>query len=263
MHDCCERVWKQFDSIIIYLSMNRRTNTRKKLTNSRALCEWIAGVARWASANRIVIRCMAHRLDAASVRTWIGAFTIDAGAIVWTFRTDNAFGATIRRCTDVVRLTRTHCVPIVVAAIAVWSAWRRLARILVLSWGCNRWNFLALEEWITSETGRARACRNVIFDMTNSQSTAYTDTWIDALETNTGQAIIAVDIRFAFATTSTIDIVRVAFIAGKTEACSGTVTFTAFSVRSTWRWTTWSCVRFTRNCCRKIFKMLILQRIGF
>lgn len=75
------------------------------LTDSGALCEWIAGIARWTSANRIVIRCMAYRANAACVRTRISAFIIDAGTIVRTFGTDHTFGTTIGRRTNVVRLT--------------------------------------------------------------------------------------------------------------------------------------------------------------
>lgn len=225
---------------------------RETLTYPCALSEWITGEARRAGAYGIVIRCMAHRADATSVRTRIGALTIDAGAIVWTFRADNAFGSAVWRCADVVRLTRAHCMALVVATIAIGSAWRRLAREVVLSRRKRRWNFLALEEWIAGESGRTCASRNVVGNMTNGQPSANTHARIDALESNTGQAIVAVDIRFTFATASPIHVVRIAFVVGETEASASSVAFTAFSVWSAWRWTAWSSVWFTFNSCRTI-----------
>lgn len=224
------------------------------LTNSGALCEWIAGIARWTSANRIMIRCMAYRANAACVRTWISAFTIDAGAIVWTFRTDHTFGTTIGWRTNVVRLTWAHCMPIGISAITIWSARRRLAWVVVLSWWWRYRNVSALEERIARETIRTRARWNVILNVANGKATADTNARIDTFEFNTGQTIVAVNICFTFTSTSTIDIVWIALVAGVTEASAGPVTFTAFGVRSTWRWTTWARIWFAWNCCRTILK---------
>lgn len=168
------------------------------------------------------------------MRTRISAFAIDAGTIDRTFGIDDAFGTTIGRCSDVIWLTRAHGMTIVVATVAIWTAWRWLAWEIVLAWRWCLWNFLALEEWIAGETSRTRARRNVIFNMTNGQSTADANARIDTLESHASQAIIAIEIRFTFATTSTIDVVRIAFVAIVTEAGSGIVVLSAFSIGSAW-----------------------------
>lgn len=168
------------------------------------------------------------------MRTRIGAFAIDAGTIVRTFRTDDTFGTTVWRCSDVIWLTRADGVAVVVTTIAIRTAWRWLTWEVVLAWRWCLWNFFALEEWIASETSWTRARRNVIFHMTNGQSTADADARIDTLESHASQAIIAIEIRFTFATTSAIDVVRIAFVAIVTEASSGIVVFSAFSIWSAW-----------------------------
>lgn len=237
---------------IMFVSYYQKS--RLTLTNSGALCEWIAGVSRWASANRIVIRCMAYRANAACVRTWIGAFTIDASAIVRTFRTDHTFGTTIGRRTIIIRLTRAHCMSICIATITIRSARRRLTWVVVLSWWRRHRNFSALEERIACETIRTCARRYVIVNVANGKSAANTNARIDTFECNTGQAIVAVNVCFTFASTSTIDIVRIALVSSVTEASAGTVTFTTLGIWPARRWTTWTCVWLAWNCCRTICK---------
>lgn len=174
---------------------------------------------------------MALGAQTACVRARIDALIVAARPIVRTLHVHNALRPTGGRRTAVAAQTRTDRLLVVLATLAVRSARRRLARESLL-WRIESRCFATLEERIAYEAFGAHASRHMLVDVTDGVRAADADARIDALVLHARQFGGAVIVRFALASTAARHFEGIAFVAGQTEAGSGTVGFAAFGVRA-------------------------------
>lgn len=86
--------------------------------------ERIAGFARVAAADRIVIEHFATSTDAARSRTWIDALRIDTGLILRAFAAVHAFWLTNWWAAAIAWQARANGISVGQSASAVRAAWR-------------------------------------------------------------------------------------------------------------------------------------------
>lgn len=112
---------------------------RKLTGHIETLDEGISDLIGSAVAERTVGQDVAFGIDAAHTWTWVDAFFIDARTIHGTFRTNDTLGrSAVGRRSLISRQTRTTSFSIYIKASGVWTAWRRLARIVCQCWSCAR-----------------------------------------------------------------------------------------------------------------------------
>lgn len=97
--------------------------------DATALDERIAREADRTAADRIVVDRLAACVRAASARTRIHALLLYAGAILFAGRTDNALRSAVGCAANVPGQAGADSVTVYRAALAVRTAWRRIARI--------------------------------------------------------------------------------------------------------------------------------------
>lgn len=83
------------------------------------------------------------------------------------------------------------------------------------------------------------ACRIMSGYMTYGQIAANSNTWINTFVCDACQTIITIIIDFTFTTTASIFIVWISFETRQTVASARSISFSALSVITTWRWMTW------------------------
>lgn len=76
-----------------------------------------------------MVHDLTSSIYAASARTRVPAFLVDASSVLGAIRADHAFGSTCRGRTDIVRQAGAHSVPVHLAALAERPARRRGARV--------------------------------------------------------------------------------------------------------------------------------------
>lgn len=98
-----------------------------------------------------------------------------------------------------------------------------------------RWR-IACCEWVTNQSWIASALRTVVLDPARCSHSTHPGTWVHTLVPDTGQVLgtVGVDGTFWFAFN-----IGVALEARVTCARGSLVSIGAFSIDTTWRWSTW------------------------
>lgn len=97
--------------------------------NAPTIDERIARKAERTTANRIVIHRLTASVRSARARTRIDALLAHACAILFAGRTDHALWPAVGCAANVARQASAHGVTVNSTALAVCTAWRRVARI--------------------------------------------------------------------------------------------------------------------------------------
>lgn len=104
-------------------------SSKSILTFFHASKEGITGVSGRAATDWIVIDDLTVGVLTARAYTWIPALLIDARRVLSAVGANHALWSTLWWTADVIRLTRTDCMVVNYAAVAVWTARRWLAWI--------------------------------------------------------------------------------------------------------------------------------------
>lgn len=186
--------------------------------------------------------------QAARVRTRVHAAIVAARPIVRALSVHDALGPALWRLATVAGQTGADRLLVVLAALRVRAAGRRLAGEAVLDGRLGARCLAALEERIADQAIGTGAGGHVGDHVTDGVRAADADARIDALVLHAGQVLVAVVVRLAFAAAAALHVERIAFVAGQAEAGAGVVGLAALGVRAARRRTAWLVLGNWRWC---------------
>lgn len=170
--------------------------------------ERVAGEAKRAAADRVVVHNLAARILTAGSGTRIAAPLTDAGFVERTFGADNAFRSAVGWRADKTCLARAHGMSVRLAADAVRPTRGRRARVdrFVLLWllfGAT------LRERVTGVTGPTSAAWRMVDNVTFGVNAAHTRARVGTLAVHTSPNARTVAVGDTFRSAATVRIAKV------------------------------------------------------